>query len=166
VKVGESSSDTYHPPADRSATVWSGGTAPGRRAKIGVVTKHGWFCFDDTGSREVLLSEGVIRLLFSDGVIDQLRQDAGLTYEMDAYEQDDLPPLCLGALAASSRRAAARYAAAPSLRRVTWESWSLVDGRAEEALEVKASDVHDTLVRLAELAEYAGRRNMPLYVSL
>jgi len=129
------------------------------------VTSSGRFYLDDA-RREVVLSDGVIRLLFSDGVIEQLRRDAGLTYEMDAYEQDELPASCLGALAASSRRAAARYEEAPSLRRVTWESWSSVDGQSEQAVEVKSSDVQDALLRLADLAEYAERRGVPLLVSL
>jgi hypothetical protein len=125
----------------------------------------GRFFVQSAEGGELSLSAGVARLLFSDGIIDQMRSDAGLTSEIDEYETDELPASCLDALAASSRRAAVEYETGPLIRRLTWQSWSPA-GTAEHHVDVKCSEVYEFLVRLAELAELAARLHLPLHVEL
>jgi hypothetical protein len=130
-----------------------------------IVVGRGFFVLDDA-VEDLPLSDAVIRLLFDDGVIDQLRFDAGLSFEMAGHEEDELPSHCLLALAGSSRRSASQYQASPSVRLVKWRSWTSVGGWTEQELKVDASEAYAALMKLADLAEHAASRNLPVYVAL
>jgi hypothetical protein len=126
---------------------------------------RGFFVADDA-VEDLPLADEVITLLFHDGVIAQLRNDAGLDHEMAAHEEDDLPASCLVALAGSSRRAALRYQGAPSTRSVESAAWTSASGWTEQRLSVKATEAYTALLKLADLAEQAASRNLPVRVAL